>query len=96
MYFDIYDIKRNSAVRSYLVTKEVLGQEHMLKSGGIIHSFVANTKSLYMQESEFRLLIPSILSTDFVDKCLFRLLSGHIHMTTLRCRIPPYDGYDRR
>jgi hypothetical protein len=35
-------LKRNSVVRIYLVTKEVPRQEHMLKSGGIIHSLVSN------------------------------------------------------
>jgi hypothetical protein len=45
---------------SYLMTKDVSQQEDMWKSGGIIHSFVANTKSLYPQETEICLLIPSI------------------------------------
>jgi len=33
---------------------------------------------------------------DFVDKCMFPSLSGHIQVTTLRFRLSPYDGYDRR
>ena len=33
---------------------------------------------------------------DFVDKCMFRLLSGHAQVTTPHCRLSPYDGYDRR
>jgi hypothetical protein len=71
------------------VTKEVPHKEDMWKSGCVIHSFVTNTKFLYPQETEFGLLIPSM---DFVGNSLFRLLSGHIHMTTLRWGLFPYDG----
>jgi hypothetical protein len=39
---------------------------------------------------------PERLKYGFCGQIFLRLLSGHIHVTTLRWRLSSYDGYDRR